>query len=594
MTRLRLEALDEAAVEHFVAEAVGHPLDAGFKDLAAELRTRSGGNAFYIVELWRHLVASGAVAASAGGWVIQDRATASIVPDSVREVVLVRLARLSPAARSMTEMAAVAGQRIDLEVLATALDRSAEELDAPLGELVAAGLLTSVAMTGLVFEFEHALVRDTVEATVGEVARRRAHLAVAEAIERVHAADRRPVLAELARHFAAAVPLAAVDKAVDYGRQAAAQAVRSAAHEEAASHLEAVLELGAPDLQQAQALVELAAACLRVGLHAPSRAHSREAFVLASGIGAAEVAAEAALVFALATHMPGLSGGAAVEVLNRAVELMGDGMTPLHVRLQASLGRALAIDGRRELASDVIDVAVAQARQIGDADALLVGLEAVITSAQDPTRILEAAREMEDVARQGDDLWGVAYGTANHCRAQITLGDLGDAFLALDRFRTAAGRFPAFQFMATHLETILAIAKGDLVAAERLAQRGLALDVVDESSASAGVYGVQMFAIRRVQGRLDEVTPVLQQLAAPGSTAGVAARSWRRSTPNWGCSITPGRSSTSSPTTRSAPCRATRCGRPASRSSPRRVSHSATGTAPASWRPSCCRSVAAT
>ena len=346
VTRLRLEALD--ARGHRMLRRRGDRAPAGCRLQGPRSRagTRSGGNAFYIVELWRHLVASGAVAARRGRWVIHDRATASIVPDSVREVVAARLAKLSPAARTMIEMAAVAGQRIDLEVLATALDVPADELDAPLGELVAAGLLTSVAMTGLVFEFEHAIVRDTVEATVARVGRRRAHLAVAEAIETVHAADRRPVLAELARHFAAAVPLAPVDKAVDYGRQAAAQAVRSAAYEEAASHLEAVLALGAPDLQQAQALVELATVRLRVGLHAPSREHSREAFMLASGIGAADVAAEAALLFELATHMPGLPGGPAVELLNRAVDLMGDGMTPLRVRLQASLGRALAIEGK--------------------------------------------------------------------------------------------------------------------------------------------------------------------------------------------------------------------------------------------------------
>ena len=88
------------------------------------------------------------------------------MPDSVREVVAARLAKLSPAARTTIETAAVAGQRIELEILATALDVPADELDTPLGELVAAGLLCSVAITGLVFEFEHAIVRHTVEATV--------------------------------------------------------------------------------------------------------------------------------------------------------------------------------------------------------------------------------------------------------------------------------------------------------------------------------------------------------------------------------------------------------------------------------------------
>ncbi len=191
---------------------------------------------------------------------------------------------------------------------------------------------------------------------------------------------------------------------------------------------------------------------LRVGLNGPSREHSREAFALASGIGAADVAAEAALLFELATHMPGLPGGPAVELLNRAIDLMGDRMTPLRVRLQASLGRALAIEGKGDVANEVIHVAVAQARQIGDLAALLVGLEAVITAADDPARILEAARELEALAGRGDDrwgtayesAWGMAYGSANRCRAQIALGDLGDASLALDRFRTATatGRCP--------------------------------------------------------------------------------------------------------------------------------------------------------
>ncbi len=521
--RLRLEGLDGDAVERFVTETIGHELDEGFKDLAAELRTRSAGNAFYIVELWRHLVASGVITSSAGTWVIQDGATASIVPDSVREVVSVRLAKLSPAAQRMIEMAAVAGQRVDLDVLATALEVSADELDAPLDELVSAGLLTSVARAGLLFEFEHALVRDTVEASVSQVGRRRAHLAIAEALEKAHVGDRRPVLAELARHFAAAVPLAPVDKAVDYGRRAAAQAVRSAAYEEAASHLDAVLALGAPDLERAQALIELANVQLRVGLHGSSRDRSREAFTLASAVGAADVAAEAALLFELATHMPGLPGGPAVELLNRALDLMDDRTTPLRVRLQASLGRALAIEGKGDLADEVIHVALAQARQTGDLAALLIGLEAVITAAHDPARILDAARELVALAQRGDDLggmayesaWGIAYGSANCCRAQIALGDLGDASLALERFRTATatGRVPAFQFMTTHLETILAIAAGDLTGAEALAERGLTQDPADESAASAGVYGVQMFTIRRAQGRLAEVTPVLELLA---------------------------------------------------------------------------------
>ena len=200
------------------------------------------------------------------------------------------------------------------------------------------------------------------------------------------------------------------------------------------------------------------------------------------------------------------------------------------MRLHASLGRALAIDGRHDLAPHVIEVAVADARQIGDTDALLFGLEATITSADDPTRILDAARELEALARGRYELWGIAYGSANQCRAQIALGDLDDATQALGRFRTAAatGRFALFRSMAIHLETILAIAAGDLAAAEALAERGLTLEAAGESPASVGVYGVQMFSIRRAQGALSEVVPVLQLVSAspihPRLAAGTGCR----------------------------------------------------------------------
>ena len=68
VSRLRLDPLDGAAVEHFVAQAVGHPLDDDLTAVAAQLAARSGGNAFFVGELWRHLVAARAVVA--------DRATA--------------------------------------------------------------------------------------------------------------------------------------------------------------------------------------------------------------------------------------------------------------------------------------------------------------------------------------------------------------------------------------------------------------------------------------------------------------------------------------------------------------------------------------
>ena len=348
--------------------------------------------------------------------------------------------------------------------------------------------------------------------------RRRAHLAVACATEDVHAADRRPVLAELARHFAAAATLAPIDKSVYYGRRAAAQAVRTAAHDEAASHLEAVLALDPPDPARAHVLVDLAEVLLPTGRYADSRARSDEAFRLAADLDAPELAVEAALLFEQATHLPGLPGGPAADLLRRAIALDGadDPVEPMKVRMQAALGRALAIEGRIVEAADVIEGAVARAREIGDLGSLIVGLQAVITSTDDPTRILATAEELEVLARGAGDLWSVAYGCTHQCRALVSLGDLEAAWRAHDRLRqaTATGRYSMTALMTAHLETILTLAAGDLAGAEASADLGLALDASDESPFSAGVHGVQMFTIRRLQGRLAEVEPVVRLLAA--------------------------------------------------------------------------------
>jgi tetratricopeptide (TPR) repeat protein len=57
-----------------------------------------------------------------------------------------------------------------------------------------------------------------------------------------------------------------------------------------------------------------------------------------------------------------------------------------------------------------------------------------------------------------------------------------------------------------------AIMSGDFVDAERHAERGWELGHRTHGSQFEGVYGIQMFAIRREQGRLAEVAPVIKRL----------------------------------------------------------------------------------
>ncbi len=514
VTRLRLAGLDAAAVERLVAAAVDRELDDDLRRLAAELAERTGGNAFFLAELWRHVVGTGEV--TSAGDVRAPPAGRSVVPDSVRDVVGARLTRLSGPARRIIDLAALSGQRVDMQVLELAARLHPDELEAGAGELVSAGLLATMAENTLVYRFEHIIVRDTVEAGISGRRRARLHLDFAEAIETAYEADRRPVLAELARHFAAAQPLGGLDKAIYYGRRAAAQALRAAAYDEAAAHLRSVLGLAPPASERAEVLVELGTVELRRASYEASRDACVEAFRIATEVGAATRAADAAVGFELAMHFPGLPGGPAPEMLRQALELVGDEAPEVRARVLASLGRALVFSGRAREGVSTAETAVALARSVGDPHSLMVALEALATASDEPQQQLSAGRELADLAERFGDPWAAAYASANLLRAFVALGRLDEAARALEHQRSlsTAGGFVMFQFMAHAYAVVLALAAADFGAAEQEAEQAQARATAHGAPYDAGVYGLQMYAIRRAQGRLAEVAPTMRALAA--------------------------------------------------------------------------------
>jgi class 3 adenylate cyclase/DNA-binding CsgD family transcriptional regulator len=514
VTRLRLTGLDAAAVERLVAAAVDRELDDGLRRLAAELADRSGGNAFFLAELWRHVVGIAEVAGAGDLWA--EKAGRSVVPDSVRDVVGARLTRLSDPARRIIDLAALSGQRVDMQVLELAARLHPDELEAGAGELVAAGLLATMAENTLVYRFEHIIVRETVEAGISGRRRARLHLDLAEAIETAYEADRRPVLAELARHFAAARPLGGHDKAIYYGRRAASQALRAAAYDEAAAHLDSVLRFGPPEVERAEVLLELGTVELRRASYEASREACEEAFRIATQHGATTLAADAAVGFEVAMHFPGLPGGRAAEMLTQALEMVGDDAPEVRARVLATLGRALVFAGRGQEGVSTAEAAVALARAVGDPQSLMVALEALTTATDEPHQWLSASRELADLAQRYGDPWAAAYAAASLLRAYIALGRLDEAAetLAHQRSVSAVGRFAMFQFMAHTYAAVLALAAADFAAAEREAEQAQARASADGAPYDAGVYGLQMYAIRRAQGRLAEVAPMMRAVAA--------------------------------------------------------------------------------
>lgn len=205
VVRMQLPALTPAGVRELVA-ASGSSLDPD------ELHRETGGNAFYVTE----------VLAAPDGF----------VPATVRDAVLARAHRLSPAARHVLAAMAVLGHD-DLTLLT---DVSGEDADA-VDECVRAGMLVP---DGTQLGFRHELARLAVEQaqSPGELASR--HAAALRSLRAANRADDR----RLAYHAAGCGDRAAV---LVHARRAAELAARLGAHREAAELYRLAIRTGDPD-----------------------------------------------------------------------------------------------------------------------------------------------------------------------------------------------------------------------------------------------------------------------------------------------------------------------------------------------------------
>ena len=200
--RIRLSGLGPDEVAELVAAAAGHELDADGLALAGGLATETGGNPFFVGEILRNLIESGAITfdETARRWSV-DQVALSTLPESVREVVEHRIDRLGENGREALRIAAVIGRSFDVELLAQLVEMSEARLLDVLEAAVQASLLRESTEVVGRFEFGHALINHTLYQGLGATRRARLHHRVAEAIEQLYGIDSDEHLGELAMHW---------------------------------------------------------------------------------------------------------------------------------------------------------------------------------------------------------------------------------------------------------------------------------------------------------------------------------------------------------------------------------------------------------
>jgi len=523
VVRLRLAGLTAEETSQFVQRAAGADLGPELPAVARALRELTGGNAFLLTELWRTLVETGTPELAGGGARLAGALAGLGSPEGVREVVSQRLARLTAATAELLERAAVAGPEFDLAVVGQA-GLGAAERQAALAEAVAHGMIEEVPARGLAYRFTHELVRRALYDRMPGLRRAELHLRVGEALERAHGAGGSRAPAELAHHFAAAAPVDGPRRAVEYALRAGRAALAALAFDEADARFSAALELGIDDpRRRAETQLELGTARFRAGRSDAAMEAFRAAAEIARDLGDARVLATAAIGFEEACWRPGISDEGAVELLAEASRALGEGDSELRVMLLAGLGRAHAFRGDYATSAAVRQRATAMARRLDDRLGLATVLMRSYWSRGDGSlpETLDMLSEARVLAEElGEDElqteameWRIA--------GLIALGELDTAARELAAVHALAVRLrqPFTVHVAEHYASTLALCTGRLAEAEAAAQRSHEWSRLLTGRDASGIYGIQMFGIRREQGRLGELAGVVRLLAG-GDRAG--------------------------------------------------------------------------
>jgi len=518
--RILLGGLGDQELIAMLEQVAGHPMDAMGVGLADALGRDTGGNPFFVAELLRHLVETGALYRDDDDrWQLRGTIANLGLPDSAREVIGYRVAHLGADTQQLLSAAAVIGQEFELTVLAWVVDEPDERVLDELERSERAALVHNLA--GDAFHFRHALVQHALYQDLGSARRSRLHLRVAESLEVLGLAEQRPEAS--AYHLAASGRPEALVRAIEYSRRAGDAALAALAPDQAVQNyresLRLIEETGASDAQRCAVLVGLGRALRQVG-DGNHREILLEAARLAERIGDTDHLVEAALAnFRGWASESGRVDEDRVAVLEAALAAIGPSDGTSRARLLAVLASELTfsvdLDRRRALS----DEAVAIARRLDDLPTLESALASRFDSVRAPQLLAErtaAAAEHLAVAKMLDDTMAMWLATSGQTQLAVETGDADalDESLRLEVRLAEELRQPYPRWLTLVHQALRMYLIGQIDEADRLSTEAFELGQEIAQPDAFAIYAGTLFSIWVARGRADDAVPILEEASA--------------------------------------------------------------------------------
>jgi class 3 adenylate cyclase/tetratricopeptide (TPR) repeat protein len=526
VTRVDLKGLDDGEVLQCVESIVVGATHGAALGLARAVHNETDGNPFFVTELLRHLTETGAVS-QGGRWTGSGGIDKLALPDSVRDVIGARLARLGGDCGRVLALAAVIGRDFDIDLLARATEMNEDALLDALDHATDAALIQELSDGVGRYQFAHGLIQHALYRELSATRRAKAHRTVAIALDELCGARPGRRIGELARHWCHAPQPEDAAKAAAYAYQAGAAALTALAPADAIDYFAAATKLIA-DHDVSDSALELD---LAIGLGAAQRQTGDPASrqtLLDAGARAAELGDTERLVRAVLANdrgwhsTTGAVDAEKIALLELALERLPPGVPDRALvlgTLCAELAFGSTLDRRRALA----DEALAIARAAGD-DAIIVRTLNHMAFSLTLPSLLESSLEWTAEAlmraeRLGDPMQ-LYFAAMYRATAAVRAIDIVEA----DRCYAIAGELvrqlglpPLKWEYGFHMSKRAQLA-GDLADAERLAGEAATIGASCGQPDAQTFFGVQLAGVSWMRGTMGDLAPLLEMMmhANPG------------------------------------------------------------------------------
>jgi DNA-binding SARP family transcriptional activator/tetratricopeptide (TPR) repeat protein len=509
-----------------------------------KLASYTSDHPLFVVEVLREMKERGDLFKSPDGvWTEGQQVNWQALPTRVEGIIEQRLNRLAPELYELLRVASVQGEVFIGEVIADILRLDPRELARRLNHeldhqhllIHAQGVLHAGTKRQTLYRFRHHLFQRYLYRSMSPAERMYLHEAVGRALEMLWAgkrdADDLPAV-QLARHFQEAQMN---EQACQYLLLAGKQAMRSLAFNEAVTHFERGLVLlknhaHTPELQlQVYELnLALARALWDDGRVVEAVTAYTQTIELAHTLDNSEALARAVLAYEEIRWRLNLNPQLSQKFIREALAAVGEEESALRVILLVNLSRSLLVSGDDLELRETVNKALDIARRINDSLALFEALRIQSQIDRRPestvTR-LSAVQEMISIAKELGHQEKLADGLDLHIYDLLELGQIEqvDQAIAAQHQVAQAIKQPFQLHIAAVFQTMWAILHGDFDEAERLANDAAELSRQIGIAELDSIYGIHMFTIRREQGRIHEIAPLVKLIVASNPESS----SWR-------------------------------------------------------------------